>query len=54
MSKLTFSNLHATDALHIAAALSVGAEEFITTEKSEKPINKLTARTVRTIHSISQ
>jgi predicted nucleic acid-binding protein len=47
-------DLHAIDALHIAAALSVGAEEFITTEKAEKPINKLTAITVRTIHPLNQ
>ena len=43
--------LHAMDALHIAAALSVWAEEFITSERSEKPINKLTAITVRTIEA---
>jgi hypothetical protein len=54
MSKLTFSDLHAMDALHIAPALSLGAEEFITTEKSEKPINKLTSMTVRTIHPLNQ
>jgi predicted nucleic acid-binding protein len=47
-------DLHAMDALHIAAALSVGADEFITGEKSEKPINKLTAITVRTIHPLNQ
>ncbi len=47
-------DLHAMDALHIAAALSVGAEEFITSERSEKPINKLTAITVRTIHPVNQ
>jgi predicted nucleic acid-binding protein len=44
------SDLHAMDALHIAAALSVGAEEFVTSERSEKPINKITAIAVRTIH----
>ncbi|MGA3326226.1 MAG: hypothetical protein ABSF45_17275 [Terriglobia bacterium] len=54
MSKLTFSDLHAMDALHIAAALSVGAEEFITSERSEKPINKVAAITVRTIHPLNQ
>jgi hypothetical protein len=47
-------DLHAMDALHIAAALSVGADEFITSERSEKPINKLTAITVRTIHPLNQ
>jgi predicted nucleic acid-binding protein len=29
------------DALHIAAALSVDAEEFITTEKSTKPMHRV-------------
>ncbi len=30
------------DALHIAAALSIGAEEFITTEKRTKPMFRVT------------
>jgi hypothetical protein len=30
------------DALHIAAAISVDAEEFITTEKSTKPMYRVT------------
>src|SRR5262249_18693619 len=47
-------DLHAMDALHVAAALSVGAEEFITTEKSGKPIHRLTAISVRTIHPSGQ
>jgi predicted nucleic acid-binding protein len=47
-------DLHAMDALHIAAALSVGAEEFITSERSEKPINKVSAIAVRTIHPLNQ
>ncbi len=54
MNKLTFFDPHAMDALHIAAALSVGAEEFITSETSEKPIHKVTAITVRTIHPLNQ
>lgn len=33
--------LAAMDALHIAAALSVGAEEFFTTEKSTKPMHRV-------------
>jgi hypothetical protein len=32
----------------------VGAEEFITSERSEKPIKKLTAIAVRTIHPLKQ
>jgi len=53
-SQARSSDLHAMDALHIAAALSVGAEEFITSERTEKPINKVTAITVRTIHPLNQ
>lgn len=34
--------LAAMDALHIAAAISVGAEEFITTEKPTKPMYRVT------------
>lgn len=34
--------LAAMDALHLAAAISVGAEEFITTEKPTKPMYRIT------------
>ena len=34
--------LAAMDALHIAAAISVGAEEFVTTEKPTKPMYRVT------------
>ena len=34
--------LAAMDALHLAAAISVGAEEFITTEKPTKPMYRVT------------
>ena len=34
--------LAAMDALHIAAAILVGAKEFITTEKSTKPMYRVT------------
>ena len=34
--------LAAMDTLHIAAAISVGAEEFITTEKSTKLMYRVT------------
>jgi predicted nucleic acid-binding protein len=33
--------LASMDALHLAAALSVQAEEFITTEKSTKPMHRV-------------
>jgi predicted nucleic acid-binding protein len=38
----TSYGLSALDALHIAAALSAGAEEFITTEKANKPLHRVT------------
>jgi len=34
--------LDCIDALHVAAALSVHAEELVTTEKPEKPIHRVT------------
>lgn len=34
--------LNALDALHIASAISVNADEFITTEKSTKPLHRVT------------
>jgi predicted nucleic acid-binding protein len=34
--------LSAIDALHIAAAILAGADEFITTEKSTKPMHRVT------------
>lgn len=33
--------LAAVDALHVAAALSAGAEELVTTEKSTKPMHRV-------------
>jgi hypothetical protein len=35
--------LAAMDALHVAAALSVGAEEFVTTEKKTKPMFRVSS-----------
>jgi predicted nucleic acid-binding protein len=34
------SGLAAMDALHVASAVSVGAEELVTTERAEKPIHR--------------
>ncbi len=42
--------LAALDALHVAAAVSVGAEEFITTEKPDKPLHRVTDIRVRSTH----
>ncbi|RUT07717.1 hypothetical protein DSM106972_019770 [Dulcicalothrix desertica PCC 7102] len=43
--------LAAMDALHIAAALSVDADEFITTEKPTKPMFRVTSIRVTSIFS---
>ncbi|MFY9819848.1 MAG: hypothetical protein WAM82_00595 [Thermoanaerobaculia bacterium] len=45
------AGLSALDALHVAAALAVGADELITSEKPGKPIHRVQGITVRTIHS---
>ncbi|WP_334951383.1 hypothetical protein [Nostoc sp.] len=37
------------DALHVAAALSVGAEELVTTEKRTKPMHRVTSINVVSI-----
>jgi predicted nucleic acid-binding protein len=42
--------LSALDALHVAAALSVGADEILTTERLEKPIHRVTEIRVRSLH----
>jgi predicted nucleic acid-binding protein len=44
------NGLAALDALHGAAALAVNASEIITTEKSGKPLHRLTSIKVTTIH----
>ncbi|BCL38671.1 type II toxin-antitoxin system VapC family toxin [Nostoc sp. MS1] len=41
--------LAAMDALHVAAAISVSAEELITTEKRTKPMHRVTGITVVSI-----
>ena len=47
------SGLSALDALHVAAALAVGADELITSEKTGKPVHRVRGISVRTIHSPS-
>ena len=41
----------AMDALHLAAAIRQGAQEFITTEKPGKPMFRVRGITVRSIHT---
>lgn len=43
--------LAALDALHLAAARAVGATEFVTTEKPDKPIHRATSISIVSIHS---
>jgi predicted nucleic acid-binding protein len=50
LKEATRSGLSALDALHIAAALSIEADELVTTERVGKPIHRVTAVPVRTIH----
>jgi len=47
----TTNGLAAMDALHLAAARSVAAEEFVTTEKSTKPMHQVTEIRVISIAS---
>jgi len=42
--------LSALDALHAAAALSLGADEIVTTERLGRPIHRVPGLVVRTIH----
>jgi predicted nucleic acid-binding protein len=44
------SGLSALDALHAAAAISVGADEIVTTEKAGRPIHRISELHIRTIH----
>jgi len=44
--------LGALDALHTAAAISAGAEEFITTEKPGKPLHRVKDLRVISIHRV--
>jgi hypothetical protein len=46
--------LAALDALLVPAALSVGAEELITTEKRGKPLHRTTGILVRSIPDLPQ
>lgn len=46
--------INALDALHIAAAVSVKADEFITTENLTKPIHRTTSVRVVALHTIEE
>jgi len=45
--------LHAIDALHVAAAVQAGAQEFITTERTTKPLYRVTELRVLRLDSLS-
>ena len=46
------SGLNAMDALHVAAAISAGAEELITTEKPEKSIHPVDSINILSIRPL--
>jgi predicted nucleic acid-binding protein len=46
----SINGVEAVDALHVAAAASVGASELITTEKPSRSIHRARAIKVITIH----
>jgi len=50
MREASTNGVEAMDALHVAAAASVGATELITTEKPSRSIHRARAVKVRTIH----
>jgi predicted nucleic acid-binding protein len=60
LEKITFDahkeacnyGIAALDSLHIAAAISVGCEEFITTEKVEKPIHRTKSIRVISVYDL--
>ncbi len=45
------SGLSALDALHVAAALAVGADELITCEKPGSPVHRVSGILIRTIYA---
>lgn len=45
--------LHAIDALHVTAALKAGAQEFITTERTTKPLHRVTELRVLHLDSLT-
>jgi predicted nucleic acid-binding protein len=46
----TRAGLSAIDALHVAAAMAVGADELVTAEKPTKPLHRVSGISVRSIH----
>lgn len=42
--------LAAMDALHVAAAVQLGADELVTTERTSKPIHRTSSINTRSIH----
>ena len=42
--------LSSIDALHVAAAAALGADELVTTERPGKPLHRVTSVAVKTIH----
>lgn len=51
LAEASKNGLGAVDALHVAAAVRCGADEFITTEKPNAPLHRVSSIPVRTIAS---
>jgi len=50
LTEASRSGLSALDALHVAAAVSVRADELVTTEGRGKPIHRVTMLPIKTLH----
>jgi predicted nucleic acid-binding protein len=46
----TMYGLSAMDALHVAAALAINADEFVTSERASSPLLRVRILSIRTIH----
>jgi len=46
----TLYGLSAMDALHVAAAIAVNADEFVTSERAASPLLRVRMLSIRTIH----
>ncbi|MBI4083107.1 MAG: PIN domain-containing protein [Candidatus Lambdaproteobacteria bacterium] len=54
LSEGTVCGLSAIDALHVASAVRIGAIEFVTSEKSDKPLHRTRTIAVRSIAATPQ
>ncbi|MGQ0664000.1 MAG: type II toxin-antitoxin system VapC family toxin [Pseudomonadota bacterium] len=50
LARAMTNGLGAMDALHVAAAIALGADELITGERPASPLNRVTAIRIRTLY----